>query len=338
MKVKTQNLFAGTRIKLDIIAAVFIFFMLLSFSFAVYHLLTIDIIYQTTGEFSTKVDENILFENFKQQTIFLLALSDSIVFIVSMILFDRLVKNLLSPIEYLSNVQKKFAENLSHELRTPLSIMNMHGEILLNKIANKNLKEEDIVKNLNDIQREIKGITPLIDDLLFEARINYEESKSEKIDLISLQNIIKEILEKLSQYKSKEVKIKIENKITKENLDKYFEANTLHVERILNNIFSNALKFTNHGEVEIILENYTKNKKNYLKIVIEDTGLGIKKDDLKKVGERFFRGGNVENEIAGTGIGLAIVSDLAKKYDWNFNITSEENLGTRVEISKIVLI
>ena len=141
MKFKNHkdNLFTSTRLKLDLIASVFVFFVLSSFSYVVYKLLTLDIIYQISPIFKNKdiagyINSDKLFSDFREQTVFLLIASDIIIFILSIIFFDRFVKRMLTPIEYLSSVQKKFAENVSHELRTPLSIMNMHGEILLEKI------------------------------------------------------------------------------------------------------------------------------------------------------------------------------------------------------------
>jgi len=358
---QTQNIFGSTRWKLDTIAALFIFIMLLAFSYAIYYLLTIDIIYQATGEFSTKINETILFENFKQQTIFLLTLADTIIFIVSIILFDKMVVKLLAPIEYLSNVQKKFAENVSHELRTPLSIMNMHGEILLNKIEkNKNLIlsiEPNLESNsesktltekflsetksgIETIQKEILNITNLIDDLLFEARLKYLENKDQEISILDLEKIIRKIITDIYHKKNQAVTVSLENNCnfnTSEN-QKHFQVNQLHLERILNNLISNSFKFTTEGQVKIILENYQKKGQEYLRMIVTDTGLGIAKEDLSKVGERFFRAQNVENKFDGTGVGLAIVSDLAKNYGWDFQIQSQENSGTTVEISKILLI
>jgi len=358
-KLQTQNIFGSTRRKLDIIAALFIFIMLLAFSYAIYYLLTIDIIYQATGEFSIKVNEDILFENFKQQTIFLLILADTIIFTVSMILFDIMVLKLLAPIEYLSNVQKKFAENVSHELRTPLSIMNMHGEILLNKIEkNKNLilsTESNRKLNLESktlvekfsletkfgvetIQREILNITNLIDDLLFEARLKYVEKKVQTVSILDLEKIIRKIITDIYHKKNQVVTVSLENNCNSQVDQKHFQVNKLHLERILNNLISNSFKFTPEGQVKIILENYQKKGQEYLRIIVTDTGLGIAKEDLSKVGERFFRAQNVENKFDGTGVGLAIVADLAKNYGWDFQIQSQENSGTRVEISKIAML
>lgn len=334
-KIINKNIFGSTRWKLDFIAASFILFILIIFSYAIYYLLTLDIIYQTKGEFVSNINEHSLFENFKEQTIFLLIFADTIIFIISMILFDKFVQKMLGPIEYLSNIQKKFAENISHELRTPLSIVNIQTDLLLNKIENKKYDENILINSIENIQKEIKGITPLIDNLLFEARIQYEEIKIEKINLLKLIKIIENISENLKQNKSENVFLKIENNFNEKDFDKYFEMNIIHIERIFNNLISNSFKFTKEGEINIFLNLYQNRKKEFLKIIIEDTGIGIKKEDIEKIGERFFRGKNVEKEIPGTGIGIAIIKDLSKVYNFEIDIKSQENVGTKIILSKI---
>lgn len=173
MKTKSnnikENLFTSTRFKLDIIASLFVFAILSIFSYTIYRLLTLDLIYQISPVFKNSgvanyINADKLFSDFREQTIFLLIVLDVVVFVLSVFFFDRLVKKMLAPIEYLSNVQKRFAENVSHELRTPLSIMNMHSEILLDKLEkNKNsFSDKNLLNNIENgvssIDSEIKGI------------------------------------------------------------------------------------------------------------------------------------------------------------------------------------
>jgi signal transduction histidine kinase len=344
-----ENLFTSTRFKLDIIASLFVFLILGIFSYTIYRLLTLDLIYQISPVFKNSgvanyINADKLFSDFREQTIFLLIVLDVVVFVLSVFLFDRLVKKMLAPIEYLSNVQKRFAENVSHELRTPLSIMNMHSEILLDKLeknkdsfSDKNLLN-NVESGVSSIDSEIKGIVSLIDDLLFEARVKYTEDKVEEISISQVKSILEKVIKNLSHNKIENVSLILEEKLTQKDWDKKIKVNKLHLERIFTNLISNSFKFTREGEVKILLEKYKKNFKSYLKFVIEDSGIGIKKKDLGKVSERFFRGENVEGEISGTGIGLAIVSDLVKSYGWSVKIKSEEMVGTKVEINKIPII
>lgn len=349
MKIKNQkdNLFINTRWKLDIIAALFVFFILFSFSYVVFSLLTQDIIYQISPvfkntEIANYVDADTLFNDFKNQTLFLLVVSDIIIFAISMIFFDRMVKKMLKPIEYVSELQKRFASNLSHELRTPLTIMNMRTELLLSKIEKEEVKGGDSdakfitdIKNGADvIQKEISGVSQIIDDLLFEARIKYAENKVEDISLDNLKKIANKVANNLEHLKNEDVSVIIDGDI---DTDLNIKANPLHIERILNNIISNSIKFTHTGEVRISFDKYKSRRREYLRIIIRDTGVGINKKDLPKISDRFYRGKNVENEVSGTGIGLSIVKGIVNDYGWNMNIKSEEGSGTIVEISKILL-
>lgn len=353
MKFKNhkENLFTSTRLKLDLIASLFVFFVLSTFSFVVYKLLTLDIIYQISPVFkntdvSSYINADRLFTDFREQTVFLLIASDLVIFIISIIFFDRFVKKMLAPIEYLSTVQKKFAENVSHELRTPLSIINMHGEILREKVEKENnnfdnLEKDKLLisfkKGVDTILGEIKTITSLIDDLLFEARIKYTEVEAKDLDLQKVKNTLEKVVENLSVSKALNVDVFLNIKITSNHKSR-IRINPIHLERIFNNLISNSLKFTTQGSVDILIEEYQKKSKNYLRFIISDTGIGIKEKDIKKVGERFFRGENVETETSGTGLGLSIVKDLVKDYDFNIEIKSKENIGTKVIIQNILII
>lgn len=346
MKKNRQNLFTSTRLKLDLIASIFVIIVLGSFSLVVYSLLTQDIIYQIAPVFESQqiayyVDSEELFKNLRDQTIFLLIASDIVIFIVSITLFDRLVKKMLEPIEYVTNVQKKFASNLSHELRTPLSVVNMRAEILASKIE----KEEKLCsvgedrKLLTDVKdgadvilKEISGMTKLIDDLLFEARIKYIENKTENIIIKDIIDLVEKSFKNLENEKKENVDYSIEDKIKK---DKHIKANPIHLQRIFNNLISNSFKYTDSGEVKVILSEYKCFWRKYLKIQISDTGIGIKKEDLPRIGERFYRGKNVEKDFSGTGIGLSVVANLVREHGWKIKIESEENAGTKISISKI---
>ncbi len=349
MKIKQfkENLWTSTRLKLDIIASIFVFFILFSFSYVVYKLLTEDIIFQISPVFRyLEVQDNFnssqFFNDLQNQTLFLLIVSDIVIFIVSMFFFDRMVKRMLKPIEYVTNLQKRFASNVSHELRTPLSIMNMRGEILMSKIEKEEAKENNNTKFISEakegtqvILKEITNLTEIIDDLLFEARIKYSSNKIENITVERLKNILKKASNNQTHLKGEEVDFKVKTEYFESG--EYIKANPLHIERIFNNLVSNSFKFTHTGEVVVILEKYRHNHKNYLKIIIKDTGIGISETDLPKISERFYRGKAKENEVSGTGIGLSIVKDIVNNYKWNINIKSKEGNGTMVEIEKITL-
>ncbi len=349
MKILTKkdNLFISTRLKLDIIASFFVFFILFSFSFVVYKLLTQDIIFQISPVFKyleskSDINSNNFFNDLQNQTLFLLIISDIIIFVLSIIFFDRMVKKMLMPIEYMINLQKSFSSNVSHELRTPLSIINMKKDFLLKKIErlkNKDLSNEDFISisenNLQEISNEIQNMTNIIDDLLFEARIKYAETKKEYIYINNLEEIINNVFEIQKNSKKENVKFIIENNIKNDN-NLYFNVNKQHLDRVFNNLLSNSFKFTEKGEVKIILDIKKRFTKNYLSIKVEDTGIGINKEDIKKVGDRFFRARNIKDTTIGSGLGLSIVKEIINTNKWNMNILRKDN-GIIIHIDNIIL-
>ena len=264
MKIKKtkENLFTSTRLKLDIIASIFVFFILFSFSFVVYKLLTEDIIYQISPVFKyleslEEIDSSQFFSDLQNQTLFLLIVSDIVIFLISLFFFDRMVKKMLEPIEYVTDLQKRFASNVSHELRTPLSIMNMRSEILMNKIEKEEKKEEfennkfliDTKSGIEEILKEISNLTNIIDDLLFEARIKYSEDKIENLKIYEIKNIVEKVLNNQNHLKQENVSLNIEINNIEEK--EYIKVNPLHLERIFNNLISNSFKFTPQGDVLI---------------------------------------------------------------------------------------
>jgi len=350
MKIKNfkENLWTSTRLKLDLIASIFVFFILFSFSYVVYKLLTEDIIYQISPVFKylerqDNFNTGQFFNDLQNQTLFLLIVSDIVIFVISIFFFDRMVKRMLRPIEYVTNLQKKFASNVSHELRTPLSIMTMRGEILMSKIEKEETKGDnqntkfisETKEGTEVILKEISNLTEIIDDLLFEARIKYSENKVENVSVERVSNIFRKVFNNQAHLKGEEVNFDIKSGDFERG--EYIKVNPLHIERIFNNLVSNSFKFTHTGEVIAILDKYYHNHKNYLKIIVKDTGVGINKTDLPKISERFYRGSAVENEISGTGIGLSIVKDIVHSYKWNIKIKSKEGNGTIVEIGRIPL-
>lgn len=344
-----DNLFLSTRFKLDFIAGIFCFFVLFGFSFIVYKLLTQDIIYQISPIFKylEKSDNNlnseIFFADLQRQTLFLLVVCDIIIFIVSLFLFDRMVKKMLEPIEFVSNIQKRFASNVSHELRTPLSIMTMRGEILMSKIEKesdreKSIETEKFITETKDgvgvILKEVGLMTNIIDDLLFESRIKYVENKVEIIRIEDILGMIDDIYSRMGILKKDSVDFLVENSL---NVDESILANKLHIERIFSNLLSNAFKYTNIGEVKVVISKRRNIGRKSMSIKIVDTGIGISKQELPKISERFYRSKEVEEEISGTGLGLSIVRGIVNSNGWSFDIKSVKDAGTTVEISRILL-
>lgn len=104
----------------------------------------------------------------------------------------------------------------------------------------------------------------------------------------------------------------------------------IKIESILNNIISNAVKYTESGFIKLEIE--YDNIKNDLCIILEDSGIGIPNDDLSKITNRFFQSSKTVNQTTGSGIGLYLVKKYVEEHQGQLFIQSKENVGTTIEI------
>jgi len=216
--------------------------------------------------------------------------------------------------------QKKFLTDCSHELRTPLTIMRGDIEVLLTRKRDTSEYISIMESNLIEIQR----LQRLVEELLVLSRIESAESKHEFIltDLNAIMDTLKEDWELFA--KSKNVKLifypPTDGVLVKILKDK--------IQRAIINLLDNALKFTpEHGEIKISwgIEN------NNAIIKIEDTGIGVLKENLSKLSERFYREGR--SDQSGLGLGLSIVRSIINIHKGTMDLFSEENHGFMVQLS-----
>jgi two-component system phosphate regulon sensor histidine kinase PhoR len=228
----------------------------------------------------------------------------------------------------LSDMKNDFVNNMTHELKTPVSTISLAGQML---------KDTDIVKN-PDVFRHISGV------------INDETKRLgflvEKVLQISLFERQKATL-KLKEVDANDLLVSIANtfalKVEKfdGHIDIDLEAeesaiyvDEMHITNVLFNLLDNALKYRNK-DVPLQLMARTRNDQNKLYISIEDNGIGVKKEHLKKIFERFYRvpTGNV-HEVKGFGLGLAYVRKIIEDHGGTIRAEQEEKFtGTKFIIT-----
>jgi len=215
-----------------------------------------------------------------------------------------------------SQLKSSFLSNMSHELRTPLNSV-----ISLASVLNRRLEDKipaDEYSYIEVIERNGKNLLHLVNDLLDLSRI---ESGKEEIELskFNLNSIVSELVEMMgSQAHSKGVKVK--NLIANDMPD--IISDRIKCRHIFQNILSNALKFTDHGEVKIS----SIVSKNEINILVSDTGIGISPEAQEIIFEEFRQADETPSrKNGGTGLGLAI----AKKYSelMGGSITVESVIG-----------
>ena len=215
-----------------------------------------------------------------------------------------------------------FFTNLSHDFKTPLSLILAPVSKLLPEIKNPQEK-----KLLEGVQRNAIKLNSLIHQVL-----NFNRLDSDSNTLLILSHT--EMVEfARSQFQSYEEVAKEKNILTqfKTNQEKiYLDIDLVKWESILNNILSNALKYTQDGGSITLSLSY---KEKELSVSVSDTGQGIPAQDLPYIFQRFFQSSRTKGKKEGTGIGLYLVKTYTELHGGQVNLVSEENKGTTVTIT-----
>jgi signal transduction histidine kinase len=230
------------------------------------------------------------------------------------------IKELAEKLEYQDALRKRLTTDISHELRTPLATLQSHIEAFMDGVW------EPTQEKLSGIHDEITRLTKLIKDLSDLSRIESEEIKLD-LQPIKISSILNNVVDNFEPLLiSKDIKIK---KYIQCDIEIMGDADRLN--QIFINLLSNAYKYTNEGG-QIIVR--LTELKNWINILIEDTGVGISKEDLTHIFERFYRGdASRSRETGGTGIGLTITKALIEAHKGSVKVESEVDKGTKVMIT-----
>lgn len=218
----------------------------------------------------------------------------------------------------LNDEKFRFYTNVAHELRTPLTlIIGPLGDLLIDK----EMKDEQ-AKKISLIHRSSVRLSNLINQIL-----EYRKSETQNRELcVTYGDASKLIQETVLKFKelSKNKNVVIETHI-ESNLPFYYDPEVLTI--ILDNLVSNAIKYTEEGSITIVLRDIRCDSIDYKELEVTDTGHGISTDALNKVFDLYFQAKN-EYQAYGSGIGLALVKNLVKLHEGTINVKSELNKGT----------
>lgn len=222
----------------------------------------------------------------------------------------------------LDTMRKRFVADVSHELKTPItSIMGYADTLLENDVDNETNK-----KFLERISSEAERMSRLVSDLLTLSRYDTSKVKVEKTEF-DLGELVKYTFEGLEIEMEKKGQ-KGECFVTANVPLVYADRNG--IERVVLNILTNAIKYTpENGSIKVYV-GFVYNDA-YIKII--DTGIGIPKEDLDKIFERFYRVDKARTrEMGGTGLGLSIAKEILDQNNGMIDIKSEVQKGTEVVI------
>lgn len=222
-----------------------------------------------------------------------------------------------------SDKQKSsFLANMSHEIRTPMnSIIGFANLLASDQVPND--QKTDFVKL---IQSSSQMLLNLIDDIIDIAKIEAGEIKIKKGECHP-KTIINEIYTSFTEYKTQIDKDHLKLKLAVPDSDIVFKTDVFRLRQILTNLVNNAVKFTEEGEITIGLK---KKSEQLLEFFVEDTGIGMTREELRDVFERFKRTKTSEKKnISGSGLGLAITKNLIELLGGQMWVNSKPNKGTK---------
>ncbi|WP_027623338.1 two-component system histidine kinase PnpS [Clostridium lundense] len=226
----------------------------------------------------------------------------------------------VTDIKKLENIRSQFVANVSHELKTPLTSIKGFAETL-RYVEDENNKE----KFLNIINDEAERLTRLINDILILSDIeNRKEIKEENIDVNKNIEDVWYLMKNSADKKNIEIYIK-------EDDVPHIIGDSDKLKQMIINLVDNAIKYTEDGGKVTI---GTETQNNKVIIWVQDTGVGIPKEHIDRLFERFYRVDKARSRAqGGTGLGLAIVKHIVLGFDGTINVDSEVGKGSKFIIT-----
>lgn len=214
--------------------------------------------------------------------------------------------------------QKKLVANISHDFRSPLTSIRGYLEAMLDGTIPPEMHEKYLQIVLNETDR----LTKLTNNLLTLNNLNAKGMLLEKTDF-DLNSVIKNTAATF-EGTCRQKTIAIELILTGEKM--IVHADMIKIQQVLYNLLDNAIKFSHHDSV-IKIETTLKHNKVF--VSVKDNGIGIPKDSLKLIWDRFYKTDlSRGKDKRGTGLGLSITKEIIKAHGENINVISTEGVGS----------
>lgn len=263
-------------------------------------------------------------ENYILKTMWLM-LTSSVALVVALMFSFYFSISTLFKQKKLSDVKNDFIGNMTHEFKTPISTISLACEVLGDSSIEKT--KEKVEKYVKVIQEENKRLGLLVENVLQTAILDKGEFKL-KIEKVDIHEIIDRAINNISlQVHKREGKITTSLNATNSSLS----ADKVHLTNVIYNLADNALKYT---EGAPLIEITTENKNNQLIVAVKDNGIGISKENQKKIFDTLYRvpTGNIHN-VKGFGLGLSYVKAVVEKHGGTVAVESELGNGSIFRIS-----
>ena len=249
----------------------------------------------------------------RDNNIYSLAFSFIFILLIALSFYYVVVKAF--QLKKLSEIKNDFIDNMTHELKTPISTISLACEAMIDNKKNKN----DYVKIIDE---ENKRLGHQVERVLNIARTEKQSYKIDKSS-VNIHEIIEESIN-VFRFKLEKKGGKIVNKLNAEN--PIINGNKSHLVNVFNNLIENGIKYSKDKPV-IIIE--SRNDKSSMEISIKDNGIGIKKNSIDKIFDKFYREpqGNIHN-VKGFGLGLSYVKNIVDKLNAKIFVKSKYGHGS----------
>ena len=235
--------------------------------------------------------------------------------------YEKIIRQEKVKAEQATLAKSQFLANMSHEIRTPLNGVQGALQILKGKAL-----DAELASLVNIALGSMKSLALLVNDILDISKV-----EAGKIQLSTNAFRLDEMLNTLYQEfehtaKTKGIQYSLDNRLQ----HKSWIGDDLRIKQILTNLISNAVKFTEQGNVSIVVE---ENDKHGLKFTVKDTGIGMEKSGLEVLFNRFEQADkSITRKFGGSGLGMAISKSLIDLMGGTIDVKSEINIGTTFEV------
>ena len=218
----------------------------------------------------------------------------------------------------LDEMRKDFMANISHELKTPIGAIGLLSEAMENSIDQPAV----MAKLLKNVRKESKRLSSLVQDIIQLSRIQ-GVSKVAISKHINMVEVVKEAIDR-NVWRSEKNDVAIEFEADKPKIEVIGDAEMLTV--AVKNLIENAIIYSNPGAAVAVVLSVSE---NLVEVRVKDTGIGIAKEDLTRVFERFYRVDQSRSrETGGTGLGLSIVKHAAITHHGDVQLFSKPGIGS----------
>lgn len=232
-----------------------------------------------------------------------------------------LVRKSTAPIERSIEFMRRFMADAAHELRTPITILRTRAEIALQQPR----EAANYVSALRGVEAEARRLGGIVDSLLVLARADAGE---QQIDTARI------FLDDIAVDAAGAAQIVARQKNVQVTVDQFEEApvegDPTLIRQLIMIVLDNAVKFTDAGGQVHVRVSMHEGAPTF---VVEDTGIGIKQEELPRVFQRFFRGETARSRTDGAGLGLSIASWIAREHGADISLSSEPGKGTKVVVT-----